>query len=77
MASYLATRAFWIGAAERAVKTVAQAGIALLTAAGTDLLHVDWVQGGAVALGAGVLSVLTSLATGNAVAVRAKGSTSE
>lgn len=72
MSTYLASKAFWIGAGERAVKTVAQAGIALLTAAGTDLLHVNWTQGAAVALGAGVLSVLTSLATGDKASVPVK-----
>lgn len=48
---------------ERAVKTVAQAGVALITANATGLLEVDWVQLGSVAGLAGVVSVLTSIAS--------------
>lgn len=69
MASYLASKAFWIGAGERAVKTVAQSALALLTTdAVVNAFHIGWSTLAGVSLGAGLLSVLTSLATGKAVA---------
>lgn len=46
---------------ERAVKTTAQAAVALLAANATGLLMVDWVQLGSVAGLAGLMSVLTSI----------------
>lgn len=48
---------------ERAVKTVAQAAVALITANATGLLEVDWVQLASVAGLAGLVSVLTSIAS--------------
>jgi hypothetical protein len=54
-------RAFWAAAAERAIKTTAQTGAALLTAAGTGLLETDWTTGASVAGMAGVISILTSI----------------
>jgi hypothetical protein len=55
------TRLFWRDAAERAVKTFAQAVLATFGAGALDVLHADW--GNALALGGGAaaLSVLTSL----------------
>lgn len=55
------TRHFWIRAAERAVKTFAQSGIAMITADGFDWFHVDWRGALGVAAVATVLSVLSSI----------------
>nr|DAN77685.1 MAG TPA: holin [Caudoviricetes sp.] len=62
------TREFWFGAAERAVKTVAQTIVAVVGVAGTGLLSVDWVQTLSVAAAAGLASVLTSIADADRVA---------
>lgn len=62
------THEFWVGAAERAVKTVAQAIVAVVGVAGTGLLSVDWVQTLSVAAAAGLASVLTSIADADRVA---------
>jgi len=71
MASKYADKQFWTDAADRAVSTVAQAGIATLTAGATGILTVDWVQVASVAGLAGAVSVLTS------VAFRGKGETTD
>jgi hypothetical protein len=55
------TAHFWKAASERAVKTVAQALVALIGAASLDVLTVDWSQAVSVALGAGLVSLLTSI----------------
>ena len=57
----MASRAFWVDVAERAVKTFAQTLIPLLAADGTNLLNLDWPAALAVAGTATVLSVLTSI----------------
>lgn len=57
------TGSFWKQAAERAVKTFAQAMVAVLTAGATGLLEVDWGQAFSVAGLAAVVSLLTSVAT--------------
>lgn len=62
MTSKYADRSFWVDVFDRAVSTVAQAGVAVLTANVTGLLDVDWVQIGSVAGLAGAVSVLTSIA---------------
>jgi len=58
------TRAFWKYAGERAIKTIAQTAIALLSVSSvTGVLDVVWIGvASAVAL-AGILSVLTSVTT--------------
>lgn len=60
--SKYASSAFWLDTFDRALATVAQAGIGVLTAGVTGLLDVDWVQGASVAGLAGLVSVLTSIA---------------
>lgn len=61
--SVYATREFWTATCERAVKTVAQSAAALLTGDSIGILDVDWAQIGSVAGLAGVVSVLTSVAS--------------
>jgi hypothetical protein len=72
------TKAFWSYAGERALKTVAQTAISLLTVAGvTGVLDVTWIPvASAVAL-SGILSILTSVTsyTGPTVAVTEDGYT--
>ncbi|HEY7596570.1 MAG TPA: holin [Actinophytocola sp.] len=55
--------AFWKDAFERAIRTVAQVFGALVVAAGTGLLDTDWAAAFSASGMAGVLSVLTSLAS--------------
>lgn len=55
------TTQFWKDAGERAVKTFAQAAVALLTAGATGLLGIDWQQVVSVAGLAALVSVLTSV----------------
>lgn len=75
--SYYTSRTFWLGVAERAVKTMAQTLAALLVT-GTVIWSVDWAQAIGVTATAVVLSVLTSLAdpraTDTAVATAAAAS---
>lgn len=62
--SALNNKVFWYDTVERAVKTVAQTLVALLTADGVfDLFSVDWRQMLSVAGLAGLVSVLTSVAS--------------
>ena len=59
------TITFWKDAAERAIRTAAQALLALWATDVTGVLAVDWVQAGSVAALAGLTSVLMSIvATG-------------
>lgn len=57
------TKEFWIAAGIRALRTVCQAAISVI---GTTALieEVNWLVVGSTALLAGVLSILTSIATG-------------
>ena len=57
------TKNFWKQAAERGVKSAAQAVIGIWTLDGFNVLHADWQLAGGVAGGAFVLSVLTSIVT--------------
>lgn len=56
---------FWEDLAERSIRTAAQSAVAYLTVAGvTDAWTVDWRALAGIALLAGLLSSLTSLAAG-------------
>lgn len=57
------TRNFWKQSAERAVKTSAQSLLGLWALDGFNVLNADWGLAGGTALGAAVLSVLTSIVT--------------
>lgn len=52
---------FWSYAGERAVKTVAQSALAFLGTGTIGLFTIDWVSLASVSLGAGLLSILTSI----------------
>ena len=52
---------FWKQAVERAIKTFAQAAIAVITGNELGMLAVDWIKVISVAGLAAVISVLTSL----------------
>lgn len=54
---------FWKDAIERAVRTTAQVLVALLIAGGTGILDTDWLASFSAAGMAGILSVLTSIAS--------------
>jgi hypothetical protein len=54
---------FWKAAAERAVKTFAQAEAALLVADGTGVLNTDWHSSLSASGMAAVISILTSIAS--------------
>lgn len=58
------TKQFWLATIERAIKTAAQAAVAILTAGMTGLLDVDWVQLASVSGLAAVVSLLTSIGGG-------------
>lgn len=55
------TKQFWIDTAERAVRTFAQALLALLGAGAVNILTVDWVQALSVSGGAALVSILMSI----------------
>ena len=62
---HLWTKTFWIATAERAIKTFAQAAVAILTAGATGLLEVDWAGVASASALAALVSVLTSVASNN------------
>lgn len=55
------TRTYWLAVAERSLKTAAQALLLFVGADRFDWLAFDWSRAAAVAIGAIVVSVLTSL----------------
>lgn len=59
------TRAFWIDAGERAVRTIAQALLALLGTDALGIVGLDWLQMLSVAAGAGLMSILTAIVATN------------
>ena len=62
--SFLTDKTFWIDTVERAVKTFAQAAVAVLTSNVVGLLDVDFVTLASVSGLAALVSVLTSIASG-------------
>lgn len=56
-------KAFIKAASIRAIKTVCQTAIALISV-GSVMSDIDWIQVGSASLLAGILSILTSVATG-------------
>jgi hypothetical protein len=59
--SHYTSRTFWSGAAERMVKTFAQAVLAVLTT-GTVIWGLDWTSALGIGATAAVVSLLTSIA---------------
>jgi hypothetical protein len=59
----MTTAEFWASTFERAVKTFAQAAVALIGTGAAGVTELDWQQIGSVALVAAIVSVLTSLAS--------------
>jgi hypothetical protein len=57
------TRAFWTRATERAAKSAAQAAVLVFGADQVNAFAADWADVGGFALGAAVLSYLTSVIT--------------
>ena len=53
---------FWSYAGERAIKTIAQAAVAVLGSGVAGILEVDWTNIVSISLLAGLVSILTSLA---------------
>jgi len=60
---FIFTKSFWAYAGERAIKTVAQAALAVIGTGAVGVLAVDWQGVVSVAVMAGVVSVLTSVAS--------------
>ena len=59
------TRKFWEDAGERCVRTMAQALLALMGTDALGIVGLDWAQMLSVAVGAGIMSLLTAIvATG-------------
>lgn len=52
---------YWDYAGERAVKTVAQVGIATIGVGAAGIFEVDWVNVASVSALAGIMSLLTSV----------------
>jgi hypothetical protein len=52
---------FWNYSLERCLKTIAQAALAFLGSGSIGLLTIDWLSLASVSLGAGLLSILTSV----------------
>lgn len=57
----LMNKQWWKAAGVRAVKTVAQTAVALISV-GTVMSDIDWVMVGSASLLSGILSLLTSIA---------------
>jgi len=55
------SKKWWKAAGVRAIKTIAQTAVSLITV-GSALIQIDWLTVGSVSLVAGIYSLLTSLA---------------
>ena len=62
------SKAFWKGAAERAIKTVAQSTAAVIAVGTTGLFDVEWPVVASIAGAAGLASILTSIGNADFVA---------
>lgn len=62
------TKAFWKGAAERAIKTFAQSLVAVIAVGTTGLFEIEWVSALSIAGAATLASVLTSIGNADFVA---------
>ena len=59
------TRKFWEDTAERTIRTMAQALLALMGTDALGIVGLEWAQMLSVAAGAGIMSILTAIvATG-------------
>lgn len=65
------SKTFWYGVAERAIKTFAQALLAVMTV-GTAVWNLNWGEGLGVAATAALISILTSIADPNRTAYAPK-----
>ncbi|MGO3895342.1 holin [Brevibacterium aurantiacum] len=63
MSNY-ASKEFWKGSIERAIRTAAQTAIALIGTDQVGILNLDWAQIGSVTATATLLSILMSIAGG-------------
>lgn len=59
--NWISSGEFWASAAERSLKTIAQAFLAMAGAQAFDALHANWEAMAGVSLGAGVISIATSI----------------
>lgn len=57
------TKEFWKAALIRAIRTIAQTAVATI-GTGALLTEINWLSVGSASLVAGILSILTSIATG-------------
>lgn len=57
------TKEFWIAAGIRALRTICQTAVSVIGVSAV-MSEVDWLYVGSASLLAGILSVLTSIATG-------------
>lgn len=57
------TKEFWYAAGVRAIRTVAQTAVAVIGTSAV-LSEVNWIAVGSSSVLAGILSILTSIATG-------------
>ena len=60
------TKAFWLDAGERALKTFAQAFLSVLAVSGVTVLNLNWTEALAIAGTATLGSVLTSIVSAKA-----------
>ena len=56
---------FWLAASERAIKTFAQALVALIGTGAVNIVSLDWMQMLGISASAAVVSILTSVASAN------------